>query len=409
MTRSRVLRRTVPLLALGLSALPLTASHAQSRVRTGIEVLVSDSLHLIRGKRVGLITNHTGVGPAGKSSVDILHGTPGVKLTALYGPEHGIRGVARAGDHVATFVDSATGVTVYSLYGETRVPTPKMLENVDVLLYDIQDVGARVYTYEWTMTLSAEAAKGKKFIVLDRPNPIRADRVDGGVLDAKYRSFVGWYPVALRYGLTVGELATYLVGTGQLKADITVVPMQGYRRDMWWSDTGLGWINPSPNIRSADAALLYPGTVMFEGTNLNEGRGMEMPFQMAGAPYLTDAGAIAAELNALKLPGVVFDSTSQQVEAGYKHGGLKVPVLMVVVSDREQVVPIQVGLHMLRAIYKRHPKDFQWRQQSIDRLFGSTRLRAAVEKEGGIEALLPILERESVTFKAATRPYWLYK
>jgi uncharacterized protein YbbC (DUF1343 family) len=284
-----------------------------------------------------------------------------------------------------------------------------MLRNVDVLLYDIQDVGARVYTYEWTMALSAEAAKGKKFIVLDRPNPIRADRFEGGVLDIKYRSFVGWYPVALRYGLTVGELALYLVGTGQLKADITVVPMQGYRRDMWWSDTGLGWINPSPNIRSPDAAVLYPGTVMFEGTNLNEGRGMTMPFQMVGAPYLTDAGAIATELNALRIPGVVFDSTSQKIEDGYKHGGMTVPVLVVVVSDRDQVVPIQVGMQMLRAIYKRHPKEFQWRQQSIDRLAGGPRLRAAVEKDGGVEALLPVLAREAEEFKAKTKPYWLYQ
>jgi uncharacterized protein YbbC (DUF1343 family) len=409
MTALRTLRRSLLLSTVALSTLPVAPLVAQGRVRTGIEVLVADSLHLIKGKRVGLITNHTGVGPMGKSSVDILHGTPGVQLTALFGPEHGIRGVARAGDKVATMVDSATGVTVYSLYGDTRVPTAEMLRNVDVLLYDIQDVGARVYTYEWTMALSAEAAKGKKFIVLDRPNPIRADRFEGGVLDIKYRSFVGWYPVALRYGLTVGELARYLVGTGQLKADITVIPMQGYRRDMWWSDTGLNWINPSPNIRSPDAAVLYPGTVMFEGTNLNEGRGMTMPFQMVGAPYLTDAGAIANELNALRIPGVVFDSTSQKIEDGYKHGGMTVPVLVVVVSDRDQVVPIQVGLQMLRAIYKRHPKEFQWRQQSIDRLAGGPRIRQAVEKDGGVEALLPVLAREAEEFKAKTKPYWLYQ
>lgn len=200
----------VPATALAAIALPLSSAAAQGRVRTGIEVLVTDSLHLIKGKRVGLITNHTGVGPAGKSTIDILFSTPGVRLTALYGPEHGIRGVARAGDHVASSVDSATGVPVYSLYGDTRVPTPEMLKDVDVLVFDIQDVGARVYTYEWTMTLAAEAAKGKKFLVLDRPNLIRADRFEGGVLDPKYRSFVGWYPVALRYGLTVGELANFV-------------------------------------------------------------------------------------------------------------------------------------------------------------------------------------------------------
>src|SRR5690606_35622223 len=154
-----------------------------------------------------------------------------------------------------------------------------------------------------------------------------------------------------------------------LQADLTVIPMQGYRRSMWWNETGLGWLNPSPNIRSGDAAVLYTGTVFFEGTNVNEGRGMQMPFQMAGAPWLTDAGAIAAELNALKLPGVVFDSTTQTIEAGYKHGGQTVPVLVVVVSDRDAVKPVEVGMHMLRAIYKRHKGVFQWRTQSVDRLF----------------------------------------
>ena len=255
----------------------------------------------------------------GRSTIDLIASAPGVQLTALFSPEHGIRGVARAGDRIASGVDSATGVPVYSLYGETRVPTPAMLADVDVLVYDIQDVGARVYTYEWTMALTADAAK-KPFIVLDRPDPVRADRVEGGVLDPKYRSFVGQFPVALRYGLTVGELARYLVGTGQIQADVTVVPMDGYRRSMWWNETGLGWVNPSPNIRSGDAAVLYTGTVYFEGTNVTEGRGTQMPFQMIGASWLTDAGAIARELNAKRLPGVVFDSTSQAIESGYKFG-----------------------------------------------------------------------------------------
>lgn len=400
-------RRTVAALALALTALPAQAQ----RVRTGIEVLLTDSIHLIRGKRVGLITNHTGIsGPLGKSSADLLAAAPGVKLTALFGPEHGIRGIAPAGDHVASGVDSATGVTVHSLYGATRVPTPEMLKDVDVLLYDIMDVGSRTYTYPWTMALSAEAAK-KPFLVLDRPNPIRNDRVEGGILDVKYRSFIGQYPVAIRYGLTAGELARYLVGTGQVKADITVIPMQGYRADMWWNETGLAWVNPSPNIRSLDAALLYSGTVLFEGTNLNEGRGMSQPFQMVGAPWLTDAGAIAKELNAMRLPGVVFDSSTQTIEKGfgYKHEGLTVPVLITVVSDRDLVKPHVVALHMLRTIYKRHAKEWTWREQAIDRLSGTARLRAAVEREGGIEALIPILDQETEAFARAIAPYRLYR
>lgn len=378
------------------------------RVRTGLEVLLTDSIHLIRGKRVGLITNHTGVGPMGKSSIDLLHAAPEVKLTALYGPEHGIRGVARAGDHVGSSVDAETGVPIYSLYGETRVPNDSMLKDVDVLIYDIQDVSARFYTYQWTMALSAEAAK-RKFIVLDRPNPVRDDIVEGSMLDPKYRSFVGQYPVATRYGLTVGELARYLVGTGQIKADLTVIPMQGYTRSMWWNETGLQWVNPSPNIRTPDAAILYTGTCYFEGTNLTEGRGTPYPFQMIGASWLNDAGAIAAALNAKHIPGVVFDSTSQQVDSGYKFGGEKIPVIMVVVSERDEVKPQQVGLTLMREIYKRHPAEFKWRVEHLDRLFGSPRLRAAIENEGGIEELLKVMEKESVDFKEKSKPFWLYQ
>ena len=383
----------------------------QPRVRLGIDVLLSDSLHVIRGKRVGLITNHTGRDASGVSSIDRLAKAPGVRLTALYGPEHGLRGVARAGEHVASTVDSATGVPIYSLYGETRTPTAEMMKDIDVLVFDIQDIGARTYTYPWTMAVSAEAAKkaGKTFVVLDRPNPIRADRVEGGVLDPKFRSFVGAYPVAQRFGLTIGELAHHLIRTKQLNADVRVIPMQNYTRAMWWDETGIAWINPSPNIRSLDAALLFPGTVYFEGCNVTEGRGTDAPFQLIGAAYLTDAGAIAAELNALKLPGVRFDSTSRTIEAGYKWERQTIPMIHVTVTDRNAVNATAVGLHMLRTIYARHTREWQWRTGSIDRLAGSDRLRAAVEKEGGIEALLPILERESTEFARATVPDRLYK
>ncbi|MEO7966472.1 MAG: DUF1343 domain-containing protein, partial [Gemmatimonadaceae bacterium] len=263
-------------------------------------------------------------------------------------------------------------------------------------------------TYEWTMALSAEAAK-RKFIVLDRPDPVRADIVEGGLLDPKFRSFVGQYPVTARYGLTVGELARYLVGTGQVKADITVIPMDGYKRSMWWNETGLQWVNPSPNIRSPDAALLYTGTCYFEGTNLTEGRGTQNPFQMIGASWLNDAGAIVAALNARKIPGVVFDATASQIDSGYKFGGQKIPVIMMVVSDRDVVQPQQVGLYLMREIYKRHPQDFKWRVDAVDRLFGSPRLRAAVEREGGVEALLKVMEHEAAEFGERTKPYWLYK
>jgi uncharacterized protein YbbC (DUF1343 family) len=370
-----------------------------------------DSLRVLEGKRVGLITNHTGRDRNGTSSIDLLYRAPGVRLTALFAPEHGIRGTAQDGVKIASAVDSATGVPIHSLYGDTRVPTAEMLRDVDVLLYDIQDVGARVYTYVWTMALAAEAAgkAGKKFVVLDRPNPIRGDRIEGGVLRPEFRSFVGQYPVALRYGLTAGELLRYLVGTGQVAADVTVIPLRGWRRSMWWEETGIPWVNPSPNMRSADAALLYPGTVFFEATNVNEGRGTDKPFHLIGASWLSDAGAIARELNAKRLPGVRFDSTTRTIAAGAKFAGRTIPMIEITITDRDAVRSPELGAHMLRAIYKRHPRQFRWQEQGIERLSGSRALRQAVEREGGVEALVPVWRRESEEFASATARFRLYE
>lgn len=381
---------------------------AQAGVIPGIEVLLTDSIHMVRGKRVGLITNPSGRGRDGTSSIDLLFRTPGVRLTALFGPEHGLRGGAEAGESVASGVDAATGVPIYSLYGQTRVPTPAMLRDVDVLLYDIQDVGARTYTYQWTMALTAAAAKSRvQFIVLDRPDPIRADRVDGNILDPKFASFVGQFPVALRYGLTPGELIRFLVGTRLVDADVKVVPMSGYRRDMWYDMTGLAWVNPSPNLRSLDAALLYPGTVFFEGTNLSEGRGTDAPFQLVGASWLTDANAVAAELNAMQLGGVRFETTERTIAAGAKNAtGAPIPFIHVTVTDRDRVQPVRVALEMLQVIHARHPGEFKW-GGSIDRLAGTDELRAAVDG-GTVNALLIKWDLDAVRFAVMTRPYWLY-
>ena len=381
----------------------------QAGVAPGIEVLLADSLHLVRGKRIGLITNHSGRDRRGTSTIDLLYHAPGVRLTALFGPEHGLRGVAQAGAAISTTTDSATGVPIYSLYGQINAPTSEMLRDVDVLLYDIQDVGARVYTYEWTMALSAEAAGklGKKFIVLDRPDPIRGDRVEGNILEERFRSFVGQYPVALRYGLTAGELLRYLVGTGQVNADIAVVPMRGWRRSMWWEETGIPWVNPSPNLRSVDATALYPGTVFFEGTNATEGRGTDKPFQLIGAEWLSDAGAIAREMNAMALPGVRFDSTSRTIESGFKFGGKTIPMIELTVTDRNALRAVDVGVRLLRTIYVHHRAEWQWRP-TIERLAGTDELRAAVE-QGTIDALLTKWSREAGEFQERSRKFWIYQ
>jgi len=406
----QILRRLFPIAlacvtpALGVVA---TTAHAQTGVIPGVEVLLSDSLHLIRGKRVGLLTNHSGRDRQGRSTIDLLFKAPGVKLTAIFGPEHGIRGVAQAGEKVSSSVDSATGVKVYSLYGDVHVPTPEMLAEIDVLVYDIQDVGARVYTYEWTLALAANAAK-KPVIVLDRPDPIRADRYEGNILETKFASGVGRFPVTLRYGLTPGELLRFLVGTKLIDANVTVVPMKGYRRSMWFDDTKLPWVNPSPNLRDLDAELLYPGTVFFEGTTATEGRGTEAPFTLIGASWMDDNAAIAAQLNALKLPGVHFDTATRMIDSGYKFGRQTIPMIKIRVTDRNAVRPVELGVRMLRAIYARHPKDFQWRASSIDRLAGTDKLRAAVE-QNGVDALIAQWNADAAQFADRVKPYLIYR
>jgi uncharacterized protein YbbC (DUF1343 family) len=388
----------------------VSAPGVGAQVKTGLEVLLSDSLHLIQGKRVGLITNHTGLDGQGRRNVDLLYRAPGVTLVALFGPEHGFGGAIRGGDKIGLATDTATGLPVYSLYGDTRIPTPEMLEGVDILLYDIQDVGARVYTYVWTMALSAaEAARqGKRLIVLDRPNPIRADRVEGGVLENAFRSFVGRFDVALRYGLTPAELLRFLVGTQRIKGDIAVVPMAGYRRDMWYSETGLPWISPSPNIGDDEAALLYPGTVFFEATNLSEGRGTDAPLKQVGAPWMTDAPEIARALNALDLRGVRFEATAATVAKGEKHGEKTIPVIRIHVTDRDNFEPVVASVWLLRAIYRRHPKEFAWqRGTGAERLAGTTQFRQAIES-GALSRLFARWNRESAAFARATKPYQLY-
>jgi len=384
-------------------------AHAQTStgVIPGVEVLLSDSLHLIKGKRVGLLTNHSGRDRSGNSTIDLLFKAPGVKLVALYAAEHGIRGAEKAGAKIGKSVDSATGLPVYSLYGKQEMTVPEMLKAIDVLVYDIQDVGARVYTFQWTMANTAAVAK-VPIVVLDRPDPIRADRCEGNILDMKFASLVGQFPVALRYGLTPGELLRFLVGTKLITADVHVVPMKNYRRSMWFDETKIPWVNPSPNIRNVDAALLYPGTVFFEGTTATEGRGTDDPFTLIGASWMTDNAAIAAELNAQKLPGVRFDTATRTIEAGYKFGGQTIPMIKVRVTDRDRVRAVEVGIRMLRAIYMHHPADFQWRISSIDRLAGTDKLRTAVT-QNTVDALIKSWNADADKFSAQVRPYLLYQ
>jgi len=388
---------------------PASASPAAACVRPGIEVFLADVPAALRGKRVGLITNNTGIDRSGRSDIDLIAASDDLTLVALLAPEHGIRGNAEAGVTVADGVDAKTGVPVYSLYGaEGHSPTPEMLKNVDVLVYDLQEVGGRTWTYVSTMALSMQAAarKGIPFVVLDRPNPIGGDIVEGALLDPAFSSFIGMYPIPARHGMTVGELATLFNRQQGIGADLTVVPAQGWRRGQWFDQTGLPWVNPSPNLRSLAAVTSYPGTVYFEGTNLSEGRGTDRPFEQIGAPWL-DAAAVAATMNAMGLPGIAFQAVTVPVaDTAAKFPGQTIPAIRLTITDRLAYRPVRTALLLIDTIRTQHPGDFAW-GPSIDALTGSDRVRLAINA-GRLAPLLADWDRAAAQFRVSRAGYLLY-
>ncbi len=380
---------------------------ATDTIRPGIEVFAASPPPALRGASVGLITNHTGVTSDGTSSIDVLAALESVQLAALFSPEHGIRGAAADGERVDSETDARTGLTIHSLYGDTRKPTPEMLEGLDALLFDIQDVGARQYTYISTMALAMEAAReqGIPFIVLDRPNPIGGVAVEGSVLDPAFATFVGMYPIPTRHGMTVGELARLFNEEFGIGADLTVVPIAGWERSIWFDETGLPWINPSPNIRRLEAAIHYPGTVFLEGTNLLE-RGTDRPFEQTGAPWL-DAAAVVEEMNGMGLPGIRFEALDLAVEEGSrKYPGQTVPGIRYHLTDRESYEPVRTSLLLIDAIHRRHPEEFEW-SGTMDRLAGTDRVRQAIQA-GELADLIAGWERDETAFEEMRRPYLLY-
>jgi uncharacterized protein YbbC (DUF1343 family) len=391
---------------------------ARVAVRPGIEVLLEDSLHLVAGKRVGLVTNHTGTlrrrTTAGElydaSVIDLLFEHPDVELVALFAPEHGIRGDVEAGAAIASDIDARTGVPIYSLYGATRSPTAEMLEGVDVLVFDMQDVGARYYTYVSTMALAMEAAgrAGIPFVVLDRPNPIRGDVLQGNVLDPAFASFVGMYPVPMRHGMTPGELARLYAGEFGLDADLAVVPADGWSRSQAFDQTGLSWIPPSPNMPSLESALAYPGTCLFEGTNLSVGRGTERPFQWVGAPWL-DAEGVAAELQTRGLAGVRFEATTfvPRSPGDGKYDGEVVSAVRLVAESTTYDAP-RAAVEMLVEIHRRHPDAFRW-LPTFDRLAGTDALRLGISAGLDAAALTAEWPAQLAAFERLRAPYLLYR
>ncbi len=336
---------------------PLIPHLSNHNLRTGIDVLSADNFAPLQGLRIGLITNHSGVDSSGRRTLDLLYKAKGITLVAVFSPEHGLYGTSD--NKIASASESITGLPVYSLYGDVLKPTVRMLDGLDALVFDIQDSGTRFYTYITTMGYSMEAAAGKgiAFYVLDRPNPITASLVQGPVMDNDLRSFTGYFPLPIRHGMTVGELAQLFNAENNIHADLHVIKMSGYDRADWYDATGLRWINPSPNLRSLAETVLYPGVAMVEGSNVSVGRGTDTPFEVIGAPWI-DREKFSSYLNNRNIPGVRFVPVDF-VPSGDKFKNERCGGVRIDLTDRKRLDPAMLGIEVISALHKLYPKDFQ--------------------------------------------------
>lgn len=376
-------------------------------VRPGIETLISDSTHLVSGRRVGLLTNQTGVDSRGVGDVEVLLDA-NIDLTAIFSPEHGFRGHLDE-ENIGNATDSATGLPIFSLYGERRAPSPEMLELIDVLLVDLQDIGARTYTYISAALKAMEAASAVRVpvVILDRPNPIGGLLVQGPVLDLAFSTYVGMLPVPLRHGMTLGELALFGNAELEIGADVSVVPAGGWRRGAWFDETGLPWVKPSPNMPDLESASHYPGMVLFEGTNISVGRGTPIAFQVLGAPWLNPSELLQRLADE---PGVlVYDTTFAPLNpADHKYGGQLLPALRFHVSDRDLYDPTRLAARTFAAIRDVHPDSLRL-TAGLDRLAGSAAFRSWIDSGSEYEIPVRAWEAELAEFRQAMDPYLLYR
>ncbi|MCI7786868.1 MAG: DUF1343 domain-containing protein [Prevotella sp.] len=387
------------------------------KVKTGIEVLKANNFKQLEGKRVGLVTNPTGVDNFLKSDVDILHEAANVKLVALFGPEHGVRGNVHAGDHVGNAADPTTGVPVYSLYGKSRIPSKEMLQGIDVLVYDIQDIGCRSFTYISTLgnIMKAAAENGIKVMVLDRPNPLGGEKVEGNLAEDDCLSFVSAFKIPYVYGLTPGEVALLLNGENMLgaKCDLEVVKMKGWKRKMTYDQTGLQWVLPSPHIPHASSAPYYSVSgIVGELDSISIGVGYTMPFQMFGAPWI-DAPVLAQRLNALNLPGVMFRPI--YYKPFYAFGkGQDLQGVQVYLTDYRKATLTNIQFYVLQELYSLYPDhdvlaQCTKRHAMFDKVCGSKQIRQLFMKRHKWEDVKPYWEKDAEAFKQLAKKYWLYK
>jgi uncharacterized protein YbbC (DUF1343 family) len=384
---------------------PLQGSPDRTRVLTGIDVLEAENFSRITGQRVGLITNHTGLNRAGRSTIELLRQAPTVQLVKLFSPEHGLFG--NLDRKVDSFLDERTGLTVYSLYGMHRRPSPEMLDGLDVLVFDIQDIGARFYTYISTMGYAMEEAAraGLRFVVLDRPNPINGLQVEGPVLESHRLSFTGYFPLPVRHGMTIGELAMLFNAENRLNLNLEVVKMEGWRREIWFDETDVSWVNPSPNIRNLRQATLYTAVGLIESTNVSVGRGTETPFEILGAPWI-NGDRLARILNKRKLAGVKispvhFTPASDRYEGKRCHG------IKLTVTDRSRFQTVACGLEIALALARLYPQQFQ--SEKLINLIGSEPVVRGIQQGTSLEKLLRTDEEALRTFRRMREKYLLYR
>jgi len=410
-------------------------SHNQQiKVTLGCENFLENHLDLVKGRRVGLVTNPTGVNSKLQSLIDLFFENPAIDLIALYGPEHGVRGNALAGEYVPFYRDEKYNLPVFSLYGQSikpdpgmlrdidehmrtfdtveadKFPTKSMIESVDVLVFDIQDVGTRIYTYVTTMAycMQACAEHDLEFIVLDRPNPINGKDIEGPILEyPEFSSFVGLYPIPVRHGMTTGELAQFFNKRYLRKrANLKVIPMRDWRREFWFDQTSLPWIAPSPNMPALQTATVYPGQVFLEGTNISEGRGTEKPFELLGAPWI-DSHILTKKINHINLQGVTFEEAwfvpSFSKYQGEFCGGVQIHVL-----DRNLFKPFESTLHIIKTIRDMYPDQFKFHAEYFDKIMGTKLIRQSIEKGMGIEEIVKGYEKQLEEFDKLRKAYLLY-
>ena len=387
-----------------LATLVAATSPASWRVQTGLDVLAAQKFAPLKGKHIGLITNHTGVDSQGRSVIQLLSKAPGVTLVALFSPEHGL--IGHADEKFSSSRDPATGVPVYSLYGDTLRPSDEMLRGIDALVFDIQDAGVRFYTYTSTMAYCMEEAvkRGIPFYVLDRPNPIGGEIVEGPMLDSGKTNFVAYFPLPVRYGLTIGELAQLFNAESHIGADLHVIAMRNWHRNQFYENTGVRWVPPSPNLRTAKGAVLYPGIEILQNAGVSVGRGTETPFEQFGAPWM-DGGEVAAALNALHLPGLRFSEKPfipvSGLYAGKRCGGVAIRI-----TDRRTVRAMRMGLEIAVVLRKLYPKEFD--SSKLLHLIGNDETVERLQRGDSPDSIVQSWTADLEAFQKIRRQYFLY-